>query len=141
MKKFIIDINYTRLLSDYSIFVYKNDIIIAIYVDDLLICDFKKVDIYNFKKKLVERFRIKNLDFILFYLRVKITRNRKNRVIYLNQTTYIKNLIVECDLIDCKSVVISMKQTSLKLNIFNNKKYYTTSKEITSYAKIQDKLQ
>ena len=84
MKKFIIDINYTCLLNNYSIFIYKNDIIVAIYVDDLLIYNFKKIDIYNFKKKLVERFRIKNLDFILFYLKIKIIRDRKNRVIYFN---------------------------------------------------------
>ena len=77
-------INYKRLFFDYSIFIYFNDIIVTIYVDDLFICDFNLKLIINFKEKLRERFRIKNLNFINYYLSVKITRNRKNRVIYFS---------------------------------------------------------
>ena len=84
MKFYIKTINYKRLLFDYLIFIYFNDIIVVIYVDDLFICDFNLKLITNFKKKLRERFRIKNLDSINYYLSVKITRNRKNRVIYFN---------------------------------------------------------
>ena len=96
-------VDFVRLCNDHSMFVHENDMIVVIYVDDLLVCDLKEKDILYFKEKFVERFRVKDLSLNFYYLNVKIMRDRKNRVMHLNQTTYIKQLIEECDLNDCMS--------------------------------------
>ena len=95
----------------------------------------------NSKKKFVERFRIKNFDSIFYYLSVKITKNKKNRIMHFNQTAYIQQLIENCDLINNKSMFIFMKQTSLYVDIYDLKFYQIIFEKIISYAKIIDKLQ
>ena len=105
----MLKLNYIRLLINYSIFVFENEIIVIIYVNDLLIVDSKKKnEIINFKKKITKRFRIIDLNFISYYLNVKIRKNRKRRIMYFNQINYIKQLVNEYEFINCKSMNISM---------------------------------
>ena len=133
---------FVRLHSDYSMFLhFKIMMIIIIYVNDLLIVDFMLNDIIDFKESISERFRIKNLNFIFFYLNVKITRNRVNKIMHLSQTAYIKQLIEICDLTDCNSVATSMKQTPLHHDVHDGQFYQATGEEITSYAEVIGKLQ
>ena len=110
LANFMFNIDYDRLIIDSSMFIHKfSDMIVIIYVNDMLICDFKKDDILNFKEKLIERFRIKNFELISYYLSVKIVRDRKNRTMHLNQINYIRQFVEKCDLINCKSTSTSMK--------------------------------
>ena len=113
-----------RLHIDFSVFRHlKNKIIVIIYVNNLLIIDFNEKNIIAFKKSLSKRFRIKNLNFVFFYLNVKIARNRINKIMHFSQTIYIKQLVETCEFIDCKSIFISMKQTSLYHDIFDDQFY------------------
>ena len=58
--------NFARLKIDHSIFVHDDDLIIIVYVDDLLIVDFNIENIIVFKLKFKNRFKIKNLNFVFF---------------------------------------------------------------------------
>ena len=109
-----------------------------IYVNNLLIIDFNKRNINVFKKSLSKRFRIKNLNFVFFYLNVKITRNRVNKIMHFNQTTYNKQFNETCEFIDCKSTFIFIKQTFLYYNVFDDQ-FYQIIKKNTLYAEIIDK--
>ena len=115
--------------------------IMIIYINDLLIIDFNEKNIIVFKKSFSKRFRIKNLNFVFFNLNVKITRNRVNKIMHFNQTTYIKQLGETCEFIDCKSIFIFMKQTFLYHDVFDDQFYQIIKAEITSYVEIIDKLQ
>ena len=133
---------FVRLHSDYSVFLhFKIMMIVAIYVDDLLIAGLMLDDIIDFKESISERFRIKDLGSIFFYLNVKITRDRVNKVMHLSQTAYIKQLIEVCDLTDCNSVATSMEQTSLHHDVHDGQFYQAIGEEITSYAEVIGKLQ
>ena len=133
---------FVRLHIDFSIFIhFKNEMIVAVYVNDLLIIDFNEKDVIVFKKTLSKRFRIKNLNSVFFYLSVKITKDRKNKIMHLSQTAYIKQLIEICGLTDCKPISTSMKQTSLYHDVFDDQFYQIIKEEITSYAEVIDKLQ
>ena len=74
---------YKRVNEDYSLFV-KERMIVAIYVDDLLLIGPSKDDIANLKKELSDRFRIKDLGPVNWYLGMHIIRDRPNRTIYIN---------------------------------------------------------
>ena len=136
------NIDYDRLVIDHSMFIHKfNDMIVIIYVNDMLICDFKKDDILNFKEKLIERFRIKNFESVSYYLNVKVVRDRENRTMHLSQINYIRQLVEECDLTNCKSASTSMKQIFLKHDIFDDESYQTSIEKLIAYVEIIDKLQ
>ncbi|THC87825.1 hypothetical protein EYZ11_012731 [Aspergillus tanneri] len=73
--------------------VFRNHItgvLIGIYVDDLLIAAKNMQEIHKFKAKFAEYFNIKDLGGISKILGIRITRERSNRTIYLDQPAYIK---------------------------------------------------
>lgn len=97
LKFFLINVDFVKNFFDYFVFIYKNDTIITVYVDNLLLIVSKINDFFIFKKTLTKRFRVKNLKKMKFYLKIKIIRNQKNRKILLNQTVFIEQLINDCD--------------------------------------------
>ena len=62
LKDFLLFINFERLFMNHFVFVHFNDIIITIYVDDLLIIEFNIHDITTLKKQIAKRFQIKNFN-------------------------------------------------------------------------------
>ena len=62
------------MICEYSIF-YRDDLIITIYVNDLLIIDRTPKVIIKFKYKFGERYRIKNMGPVEDYLGIQIIRN------------------------------------------------------------------
>ena len=73
-----------RLNKDYLVFVYNNGIVVAIYINDILILTPRKSGISLLKQQLDKRFRMKYLGDILQYLSMKVVRDRPNRTIYIN---------------------------------------------------------
>ena len=57
-------INYQRIEIDYLMFIHDNDIIIIIYVNDLLILESNIFNIQALKLQFAERFQMKDLDSI-----------------------------------------------------------------------------
>jgi hypothetical protein len=51
-------------------------VIIAIYVDDLLITSASKPDIDKIKDSLKQRFKMSNLGVYYFYLKIEVIRDR-----------------------------------------------------------------
>ena len=71
--------------------VFCNDIIIiVIYVNDLLIAKFNKIDNRVIKIVFNKRFQIIDLNFLVYYLDMNIQRNRQQRIFYFNQKIYLK---------------------------------------------------
>jgi hypothetical protein len=68
-------------------------VLLGLYVDDLVIAARKKKQIEEFKKDFGSRFKIKDLGELKKILGIQITRDRKNRVIHLNQTSYIRQML------------------------------------------------
>ena len=66
---YLITMGYRRVDEDHSVYIHQqNGIIIAIYVDDLLLIGPSLWDISLLKTELSHRFRIKDLGLINFYL-------------------------------------------------------------------------
>ena len=61
----------------------QTDIIIALYVDNVLIIDFNRVDIQRIKDTLNVKFHIIDLRFYAYYLEITVIRDRINRTIRL----------------------------------------------------------
>jgi hypothetical protein len=81
LKVYLIFIDYQRVEIDHSMFTHENDIIIVIYVNDLLILGPDIFDIEALKLQFAERFQMKDLGSIGWYLDMHITRDRAERIL------------------------------------------------------------
>lgn len=71
----------------------KSLVIIAVYVDDLLILASNEKVKTSLKKKLSQTFDMKDLGEAKYLLGMNITRDRKARKIWLDQSTYIQKML------------------------------------------------
>ncbi|KAA3466430.1 reverse transcriptase [Gossypium australe] len=81
---------------DYSVYVKKDKykfVILALYVDDILLVGNDKVYIIMVKNWLPSNYEIKGLGDITNILRVKITQDHFKRLIVLSQESYIKKIL------------------------------------------------
>ncbi len=145
LKVYLIFIDYQRVEIDHSVFIHDNGIIIAIYVDDLLILEPNIFDIEALKLQFAKRFQMKDLDSIEWYLEMHITRDRAERTLWINQSIYIKRVIELLSMSDCSPTKTSMHhRCQLKKNVYWKFKkwveYQATSEEIESYQSIIETL-
>jgi hypothetical protein len=81
IKNFFFD--YVSLNVEFNIFI-KNDIMIVIYVNDLIFTKFNFATIFWLKNALNEHFEINDLDSCIYYLDMIIFRNRDFKQLILN---------------------------------------------------------
>ncbi|MCP3667059.1 MAG: DDE-type integrase/transposase/recombinase [Gammaproteobacteria bacterium] len=84
-------------------------IILALYVDDLLLVSGNKELINSEKRELAQKFSIKDLGPAHFVLGVQIQRDRVNRRMVLSQSTYLKKVLERFGMADCKPVSTPME--------------------------------
>ena len=105
---FLKSLDFTSLVFDYSVFINER-IIINVYVNDILIVDFSKFEIQIIKNRLSEIFQMTDLRSVSYYLGMKVTRDRLNRIIRLSQADYVEQILKDHGMWDAKPVSISMK--------------------------------
>lgn len=89
--------------------MHANGIIIAIYVDDLLLLGPDIEAVQKLKNQLNSRFRMKDLGPVAWlYLGMQITRDRSKRTVWINQCTCIKRAIEDRDMVSCNPVSTPM---------------------------------
>lgn len=84
------------IVSLYNFFVFVNkedsvNIIIAVYIDNLLVCECFINQINNILKHLQSKFKITNLSEVANYLSIEI--NIEANFITVHQTAYIYNML------------------------------------------------
>ena len=85
------DIDLVLIDVDFNIFIdFIIDIIVALYVNNVLIINSFKADIQRVKNALYTKFKMSDLDSYAYYLNIIISRDRFNRTLRLRQSTYIK---------------------------------------------------
>ncbi len=89
-------LSYSRINADYNIFMKtflklfnNNNIIIIIYINDILIFESYIKVIQILKDSLNAEFIITNLDEYCHYLNMLIIKNRLEKSLYINQKIYI----------------------------------------------------
>jgi len=126
-------------------FTHQNNIIIAIYVNDLLILESNIFNIEALKLQFTKCFQMKDLDSIESYLEMHITHDKVEWTLWINQSTYIKRVIELLSMSNCSSTKTSMHhRCQLKKNIYWKSeqwiKYQVIFKEIESYQSIIETL-
>jgi hypothetical protein len=107
LKEFLLTEGFKHLESDHGIFV-KDGIIMAVYVDDLLLIGQDMSEISKLKQRLSERFDMTDLGPCSYYLGMSIRRDRRKRAIYVSQEAYIDKVLESFDMTQCHSMKIPM---------------------------------
>ncbi|XP_018403755.1 PREDICTED: retrovirus-related Pol polyprotein from transposon TNT 1-94 [Cyphomyrmex costatus] len=89
-------IGFTQSKTDQYVYIYTKEdkkIIIAVYVDDLLIFSNDKKLKEITKSKLMKQFKMKDLGEVRHCLGLRITRDRDAGKIWIDQSAYIENIV------------------------------------------------
>jgi hypothetical protein len=96
LRDFLKSQGFTQSHADPCIFVhYPKGIYLLVYVDDIAVASKDQAGIDWFLNILSERFNTKNLGEISKILGVRITRDRSNRTIYLDQEQYLNDVLTK----------------------------------------------
>ncbi len=96
---------------DFSLYVKKTDhgiVIIVIYGDDLIITGDSDVDIFDLKKLLKQKFQMKDLGELRYFLGIEVIQSLKG--IWLLQRQYALNKLTEYGMMGCKPILIPLEQ-------------------------------
>lgn len=106
-------LGFEPLDADMSVF-HRHDMIIAVYVDDLLIAGPNINSINEVKRLLGEKFHMEDMKACSYYLGMKITRDRANRTIKLSQKGYLEKIIKDSNLWESNTKHDTPMETSPK---------------------------
>jgi len=135
MHKFLVNINYICLHTDNSVFMNSN-LIIALYIDDILICRSEKKIINKLNTRLSTQFNMMDCGSCKHYLEMQIMRDRTLRTLTLSQKIYLKRVLKDFDFLKTKAVTTSMKPGTYHIKTKN----IATSQLIQQYQSNIDSL-
>ncbi len=81
---------------------------IIIYVNDLIFTKFDFAIIFWLKNVLHERFEMNDLKSCIYYFDIMIIKNRRLKLLILNQSVYVEQMLQNHEMWNCKSFVIFM---------------------------------
>ncbi|XP_016199805.1 uncharacterized protein LOC107640820 [Arachis ipaensis] len=103
LKSVLIELGYNQCKSDYSMFTKSQSTgftVILVYVDDLVLAGDDLLEIERVKQTLHDRFRIKDIGDLRFFLGLEVARSSKGIALY--QRKYILDLLRDTGFEHCK---------------------------------------
>jgi hypothetical protein len=92
---------------------------IVIYVNNLIFTKFNLAAIFWFKNALNKRFEMSDLDSCIYYFNMMIFKNRRLKQLILNQSIYVKQMLRDHEMWNCKSLIIFMNVSCRLIKILN----------------------
>ncbi|XP_066368079.1 uncharacterized mitochondrial protein AtMg00810-like [Miscanthus floridulus] len=86
----------------------KEELVVSMYVDDLIVIGARGEDIDSFKHKMAAHFRMSDLGMLSYYLGIKVIQGKE--ALMLGQSTYASKLLKRSGIVECKSCVTSMEE-------------------------------
>jgi hypothetical protein len=130
------DRGFTALEADHCVYIRRialSVIIIALYVDDLLIASSQLAELSQFKADLTAQFEMEDLGEAAFLLGIDIKRSRNDHSISIGQSAYINTLLQRHGLADCKPASTPMDRDSVSQLIKSAADYQASAETIRDY--------
>jgi histone deacetylase 1/2 len=77
---------------------------IMVYVDDLILVCNDQNKLLQIKKKLSQKFEMKDLGELHFFLRMEVERNHDEQLLCINQIEYLKEILNHFLMEECKPI-------------------------------------
>ncbi len=109
--QYLVTSGFQKSNANFSLYVKKTNhgiVIIVIYVDDLIITRNNDVDIFDLKKLLKQKFEMKDLGKLRYFLGIEVIQSPKG--IWLLQRQYALNKLTEYGMTGCKPISIPLEQ-------------------------------
>jgi hypothetical protein len=94
---FVREYGFTRLEADHCLYLvrWENEkfILVLLFVDDLALASNSREMLDEFKKSLMEKFEMKDLGELRWFLGMRITRDRGRRTLGIDQSQYIDKML------------------------------------------------
>jgi len=90
--------------------------ILALYVDDSILCGPKGPFITNFKQAFGKRFNIEDLGAVAWLLGMTVERDRAARTVKLGQRQFVMDMLEQFNMVDCKIADTPMPVKSSTVN-------------------------
>ena len=99
------ELGFTRTFADAGVYVYHHHggdglIVINLYVDDITLMGPSLESIKRLKDSLSTRYDMTDLGEITAYLGMRIVRDRPNKIIYIDQSAYVSEILERFGMVD-----------------------------------------
>lgn len=95
---------------DQCVFI-SSELTMILYVDDVLIASTDLIAIERCKRRLATEFRMKDLGPVHYYLGIRVIREPTTGHTYLLQDAYIRSILTEYGMVDCRPVATPMAKS------------------------------
>jgi hypothetical protein len=112
----LLSLGFRRTLSEHAIYVRQNgdaQLVVGVYIDDLVITSSDCDDIKSFKEEMAVAFKMSNLSMLHYYLSIEVKQSVSG--ISLSQGAYAIKLLERCGLTRCNPCQTPM-EARLKLS-------------------------
>jgi len=106
------NLNFKRSTADLCVYQKnqgENILIIAVYVDDILIFSNNQKQKNDIKEKLKKEFKLKDLGEVTNCLGIRITRNHQRGLLWMDQSQYIDQVLNKFNMKDCNIKIFFLK--------------------------------
>jgi hypothetical protein len=94
---------------------------IIVYVDDLILVCNNNDKLLQVKEELSRKFEMKDLGDLYFFLAMEVERDRAQRLLYMNEIGYLKEILKRFRMEACKAIGVSLDpKTKLKKNVIKD---------------------
>ncbi len=118
---FLKNIEFVRNDADFCVYVTQvGDVkfFIIVYVDDFILMCNNKDKLLQVKEEFSRKFEVKDLGNLHFFLDMEMERDRAQRLLYINQIGYLKEIFKRFCMEDCKAIRVPLDpKTKLKKNV------------------------
>jgi hypothetical protein len=105
---FLKNIEFVKNDADFSVYVVQVGDVIVVYVDDLILVCNNKDKLLEVKEELSRKFQMKDLRDLHFFLGMEVERNHAQRLLYINQIGYFKEILKRFRMEDCKAIGVPL---------------------------------
>ena len=109
LNKILRELRFTRCSKEASLYQKKQNedtLVVAVYVDDLLVTGSNLVMIYEFKNEMAAKFEMSDLRELTYYLGIEVLQHKDG--ITLRQERYAEKILVETGMDGCNSTHVPM---------------------------------
>ena len=86
----------------------KEELVVSVYVDDLIVTGARTEDINSFKREMAARFRMSDLSALSYYLGIEVRQGMEE--LTLGQSAYASKLLERNGMAECKPCVTPMEE-------------------------------
>ena len=130
LQLFLESISFQTVQSDPVMFILKN-VIIAAYIDNLLLCGSDFHALNQLEKHLQQHFKMMNLRQVSHYLDMEVDVSESSELITIRQSTYIQSMLECFNMQDCTPISTLMDPFTFGSLMMNTEK--VTPEEISWY--------